>query len=207
MIHSVRRAVAACLILALGALAPLGSLRAETSTETIVFLRHGEKPAADLGQLDCQGLNRALALPWVLMSRYGNAKHIFAPNPGQQIEAQGHFYNYVRPLATIEPTAVALGLPVDTRFGYKDVEALKRELLQPAYRKAIVFVAWEHHMLVKAVRDILARAGGDPQSVPEWKDEDFDSLYVLTLTDTAGKLSAAFSHQQENLNGRSTSCS
>jgi len=34
--------------------------------ETIVFFRHGEKPSAGLGQLTCQGLNRALALPDVL---------------------------------------------------------------------------------------------------------------------------------------------
>src|SRR4029079_15401370 len=33
--------------------------------ETIVFLRHGEKPAAGLGQLTLQGLNRALEVPLV----------------------------------------------------------------------------------------------------------------------------------------------
>jgi hypothetical protein len=31
--------------------------------ETIVALRHAEKPAGGLGQLTCQGLSRALALP------------------------------------------------------------------------------------------------------------------------------------------------
>lgn len=38
---------------------------------TIVILRHGEKPGRGLGQLSCQGLNRALALPPILLSRYG----------------------------------------------------------------------------------------------------------------------------------------
>ncbi len=33
--------------------------------ETLVFVRHGEKPAQGYGQLNCQGLNRALALPAV----------------------------------------------------------------------------------------------------------------------------------------------
>ena len=36
------------------------------AAETIVFVRHGEKPEAGLGQLNCQGLNRALALPSVI---------------------------------------------------------------------------------------------------------------------------------------------
>ncbi len=53
------------------------------TTETIVFVRHGEKPAAGLGQLDCQGLNRALALPPVIAA-FGKVDAIFAPNPSQQ---------------------------------------------------------------------------------------------------------------------------
>lgn len=48
---------------------------------TIIIVRHGEKPAQGLGQLTCQGLNRALALPAVLLSRYGNPVAIYAPNP------------------------------------------------------------------------------------------------------------------------------
>ena len=39
--------------------------------QTIVFFRHGEKPSAGLGQLTCQGLNRALALPDVLIGKFG----------------------------------------------------------------------------------------------------------------------------------------
>ncbi|NNG64566.1 histidine phosphatase family protein, partial [Pseudomonas fragi] len=30
--------------------------------QTLVFMRHAEKPADGLGQLNCQGLNRAIAL-------------------------------------------------------------------------------------------------------------------------------------------------
>ena len=32
---------------------------ADAKVETIVFIRHAEKPEAGLGQLDCRGLNRA----------------------------------------------------------------------------------------------------------------------------------------------------
>jgi hypothetical protein len=41
------------------------------SGETIVLIRHGEKPDSGLGQLTCKGLNRALALPALLIGRYG----------------------------------------------------------------------------------------------------------------------------------------
>ena len=44
-----------------------------------MFIRHGEKPANDDGQLTCQGLNRALALPAVLTAKFGKPDFIFAP--------------------------------------------------------------------------------------------------------------------------------
>ncbi|ABU43618.1 hypothetical protein AR158_C072L [Paramecium bursaria Chlorella virus AR158] len=46
--------------------------------KTIVFVRHGEKPYLGLGQLDCKGLNRSLALPDVLISKYGIPTKIYA---------------------------------------------------------------------------------------------------------------------------------
>ena len=70
-------------------------------TETIVLVRHGEKPADGLGQLNCQGLNRALALPAVIEKLFGRPDAIFAPDPAQSKEDYGRLYNYVRPLATI----------------------------------------------------------------------------------------------------------
>ena len=53
--------------------------------ETIVMVRHGEKPLQGLGQLTCKGLNRALALPNVLIGRYGKPDFIYAPNPSVQV--------------------------------------------------------------------------------------------------------------------------
>src|SRR5277367_623741 len=92
--------------------APYAAAAQAAVTETIVLVRHGEKPALGLGQLDCQGLNRALALPAVIGKELGEPTAIFAPDPAQSKEDHGQPYNYVRPLATIEPTAIAFGLPV-----------------------------------------------------------------------------------------------
>jgi hypothetical protein len=88
-------------------------------------MRHGEKPAEGLGQLDCQGLNRALALPHVLKRKFGIPDYIFAPDPRQLVLDHGNLYYYIRPLATIEATAIRLGKPVNTRFGYKQIAGLQ----------------------------------------------------------------------------------
>src|SRR5580658_912983 len=75
--------------------------------ETIVAIRHAEKPPTGLGQLTCRGLNRALKLPKVLVPRYGKPDRIYAPDPGTRIGQLGNLnYSYVRPLMTIEPTAI-----------------------------------------------------------------------------------------------------
>jgi hypothetical protein len=53
----------------LGGLAALLLSQSVLAQETLIFVRHGEKPANDSGQLTCKGLNRALALPDVLLDR------------------------------------------------------------------------------------------------------------------------------------------
>jgi hypothetical protein len=86
--------------------------------QTLVFLRHGEKPAGGLGQLNCQGLNRAMNLATVLPEKFGKANFVFAANPTRNVE-EGEFdnsYSYIRPLMTISPSAIKLGLPVNIKF-------------------------------------------------------------------------------------------
>jgi hypothetical protein len=53
----------------------------EKAVETIVFIRHGEKLEGGFGQLNCQGLNRALALAPIIAKSFGKPDAIFAPNP------------------------------------------------------------------------------------------------------------------------------
>ena len=174
-------------------------------TETLVFFRHGEKPSGGYGQLTCQGLNRAMALPGVLTSRYGSAQYAFAPNPTTEVpDAAGTFY-YVRPIATIEPTAIRLGLPLNTAYGYTEIDKLQAELTSATYASSTVFVAWEHQYLQQAVQNIM-NSYGSGVTVPAWGSTDFDSLYVVRITRSGGTATAQFSHEYEGLNGLSTSC-
>jgi hypothetical protein len=178
---------------------------AGTSTETLVFFRHGEKPAGGYGQLTCQGLQRAIALPTVLTSRYGIAQYMFAPNPSVLVPDAAGSFGYVRPLATIEPTAIRLGLPVNVQYGYTDVTGLQSELVSSLYAASTVFVAWEHLQLQVVVQNIM-NTYGSGVTVPAWPSTDYDSLYIVRLTNTSGVITAQFTHDFEGLNGLSTVC-
>jgi hypothetical protein len=175
-----------------------------STVETLVCIRHAEKPPGGLGQLTCRGLNRALALPNVLLKKYGKPDFIFAPNPSGKADENKYFY--VRPLITIEPTAIRCKMPVNTQFGYTDVKGLENFLYQPEYANATVFVAWEHGFLERFAKNIVKSNGGDPAQVPQWTSPDFDSIYVFKLTKSNGHRTISFTVDHENLNGLSDDC-
>jgi hypothetical protein len=180
-----------------------GAQTSNPQGETIVLLRHGEKPPGGLGQLTCHGLNRALALPAVLIGRFGKPDYIYAPNPSVQVSDGNRqpTYSYVRPLATIEPTAVRLEMPVNTQIGFLDIDKLQQELLQPAYAHALIFVAWEHIKLYDFAKRLLQAYGTAPVQLPEWPNSDYETIYVFHIT-RAGKDSpphATLEIQQEGL--------
>jgi hypothetical protein len=179
---------------------------ADGNTETIVFVRHGEKPAQGYGQLNCQGLNRALALPAVIAAKFGKPDLIYAPDPGQQKDDSGHPYYYIRPLATIEPTAIQFQMPVQTPYGFAQIDQLGTALVSPANHNKLIVVAWEHKLIVKLLRQMLAAHGGNAADVPKWQSDDFDSIYIVKLDWQNGIARASFKHEQQGLNGRSADC-
>lgn len=176
--------------------------------ETIVMIRHGEKPPAGLGQLTCRGLNRSLALAPLLISRYGRPDAIYAPDPADEIKEWifGPRYSYVRPLATIEPTAIRLGMPVNTQIGFNQVNQLQQALLQPAYAHALIFVAWEHDHLHLFAKQFLEAYGDGASLLPPWPGWDYGTIYVFHVMRPGndGKPHVTLSIQQENLGGKLT---
>ena len=175
------------------------------TVETMVFFRHAEKPSGGYGQLTCQGLQRALALHSTLTRQFGTPQYLFAPNPVPKVgDAAGSFY-YVRPLATIEPTAIRLGLPVNAHYGYTDITGLQTELLGNAYESATVFVSWEHIKLQQLVQNLMNQYGGG-FAVPAWASTDYDSIYVVRLTRDGSAATATFEHDHEGLNGMPATC-
>lgn len=143
--------------------------------ETIIAIRHAEKPPTSLGQLTCRGLNRALALPNVLIPRYGRPDRIYAPDPGTRIGQLGNLsYSYVRPLMTIEPIAIQLEMPVNALIDFKNVGQLRKELLAAENANSVIYLAWEHVYLNQFAKRLLRDYGQDPSVVPEWPNDEYD---------------------------------
>ena len=178
-------------------------------TQTLVFLRHAEKPGEGLGQLNCQGLNRALDLASVLPERFGKADYVFAANPSRHVEegSKDQSYSYIRPLMTISPSAIRLGLPVNIDYGANDTDALAEELLRDKYRNATVYTAWSHGYLPELINAVAGKALGEERVITEdWSGDDFDTLYVLTLTWHDGKASLLSRNVRQGLNDGAHSC-
>lgn len=178
-------------------------------TQTLVFLRHAEKPGEGLGQLNCQGLNRALDLATLLPERFGKADYVFAANPSRHVEegSKDESYSYIRPLMTISPSAIRLGLPVNIDYGANDTDALAEELLRDKYRNATVYTAWSHGYLPDLINAVAGKALGEERVITEdWSGDDFDTLYVLTLTWHDGKASLLSRNVRQGLNDGAHSC-
>ena len=180
-----------------------GPARAE---QTIVFLRHGEKPAGGYGQLTCQGFNRSMALPAVLLAKFGTPQYLYAPSPAFKItDSAGSFY-YDRPLATLEPLAVKLTKDIWSKYAYSDIASLQTALIKASRDNTTTFVAWEHLYLQKAVQNIMNQYGGGV-TVPAWASTDYDSLYIVRLTYRSdGTILATFDQDREGLNGQPIAC-
>ena len=168
--------------------------------ETIVAIRHAEKPPTSLGQLTCKGLNRALALPKVLIPRYGKPDRIYAPDPGTRVGQLGNLsYSYVRPLMTIEPIAIQLEMPVNALIGFKNVGQLRKELLAPENANSVIYLAWEHVYLNEFAKELLKAYGKDPSVVPDWPNDEYDRIYIFKITKVGEKKDLTFSVEQQGL--------
>jgi hypothetical protein len=172
------------------------------ASETMIFIRHAEKPADGLGQLSCKGFNRSVVLPNVIVKIFGIPDYLFAPNPAIQKKDNGINYNYIRPLATIEPLAIKLSQNVDLSCGIEDVDCISKVLLENKYENKTLVVAWEHHKIEDIIKKIAEIKGLKLDKIPNWKNDDFDSMYVVKIDKNTIDLKI----EQENLNNQNNSC-
>ena len=189
--------------------APQSRAQPVDGVQTLVFLRHGEKPAGGLGQLNCQGLNRAMNLATVLPEKFGPANFVFAPNPTRNVEEgeRDNSYSYIRPLMTISPSAIKLGLPVNINFSAYDTSDLGDELVEDIYHIATIYTAWSHGYLPELINKVASEASGEKHTITDdWSGSDYDTLYVLTLTWHNGKASLLSRNYQQGLNDGDQAC-
>jgi hypothetical protein len=174
--------------------------------ETVVLVRHGEKPTEHpMGNINCQGLNRALALPGVL-AHFGRPAAIYAPNPAtltNEGDPFGPKYSYIRPLMTIEPYAISLGMPVNAGIATNDLNGLQAEMFKPQYSHALIMIAWEHVQAWKFAELELSSNGLNPELAPHWENSDYDTIYIFHFfTGPDGKRKLEFKVDAEHLNGK-----
>jgi len=72
--------------------------------------------------------------------------------------------------------------------------------------RGVVLVAWEHALIETIARGLLAAHGGDPALVPKWRGDDFDSIYVVTITWPGDAAKAVFALKREGLDGQPDTC-
>jgi hypothetical protein len=94
-----------------------------------------------------------------------------------------------------------------TSIGFSDTEGLQAALERPRYRNALILVAWEHRIIENTVRALLTAHDGDVTEVPKkWHGDDFDSMYVVTITRTGHNTKATFALKHEGLDGQKHTC-
>jgi len=169
--------------------------------EQIVVIRHGEKPLFEIGQLNCEGLNRSLLLPAYFKKNFPAPDYLFAPNPSVKIKG----YSYIRPLATIEPTAISLDKPVNAQIGYNQPQKLMKTLLKLKYHSAVIYVAWEHVNIQKFAK-MLLKTFHNSSEVPYWSYFNYNRVYVFTIDWNKSPAKIAFEITSENMHHLSDKC-
>jgi hypothetical protein len=147
----------------------------------VIFIRHAEKPLKG-DNLNCQGLNRSMQLPGLIVSRFGVPDHLYVPHMGLDTNTR-----HSRMFQTIIPLAVKYNLGVNSNYEEKDSTAIARNI---EGKTGTVVVTWEH----KAIAAIV-RALGIEGFTKTWPDDDYESIWVITFHD--GRPSISF--QKEGL--------
>ncbi len=165
---SFRARVVALLVLA------RGSVAATAAPAQIIFLRHAEKPEVGI-ELDERGRERAQAL----VGLFTKDARVLERGPAAVIYAmkQAKPNTSIRAIQTVEPTARALGLPLDTRFTRDEIAAVARALLTDARADGkTVLVCWEHDAIPRIVKAL-----GYAKCPAEWPGKSYDRLWILDL--------------------------
>lgn len=171
----------------------------------VLIIRHGEKlgdPTNDgdgCPHLSVRGSARAAALP-SLFQKPGTALSCTWAGNGQQITgtyaasnengnptypiptvlfATQPSKNSTRPLETITPLSVALGLAINSNHADNDFAKVASDILtKPAYNGQTVLICWHHGKIPD-----LATALGAQKIPAKWPGTTFDRVWQIRFTD------------------------
>ena len=160
------------------------------TNETVYMVRHAEAHPVytwEDGNYVAAGQWRALDLPNVLRGKISPTQ-VYSIDPAQVIPGmEGHSYwSYVRPSLTVEPYVIANNLPLNL---IANIEIFAPNTAQPtsdfffnccAFSGQTVLLAWEHDHFPAIVNALLA-GYGSPPTAPAWSDDDYDTIWTVTL--------------------------
>ncbi len=141
---------------------------AQSNDLKIIIIRHGEKPK-DGDNLNCKGLNRALALPKVLVQKFGVPSYNYVP---AVVGSEGST-KHSRMFQTIAPLSVKYNLHINSLYNGKDSSGVAKDVLQ---KNGTVLIVWDHKSIVP-----LVNAFGIHDYFLKWQDDDFDSIWIVTF--------------------------
>jgi hypothetical protein len=147
----------------------------------VIIIRHAEKPEKG-DNLSCQGLNRAMQLPAVLVKQFGVPNYAYVPAP-----TVGKATKSGRMMQTIWPMAVKYNLTVNSKYDVKETAALAKNILK---RSGTVLVVWEHNNIAD-----IATALGVNTTALNWPGNDYDSIWKINVKGSKAVLTRA----KENL--------
>ena len=145
----------------------------------VVIIRHGEKPAdkSDGGDnLSCQGQNRALQLPAVLIKKIGKPDYTYVP--ALKLDKST---THSRMFQTVTPFAVKYGLTINSKYDESESNDVAKSVLK---KSGTVLMVWEH----SAIPDLATALGVN--NPPKWKGADFDSMWIVTYVGGKAELTA-----------------
>jgi hypothetical protein len=133
----------------------------------IIFIRHGEKPAKG-DNLTCQGLNRSLQLPGIIVSKFGVPDFIYAPSliTGQSTKRSRMFQ-------TVTPLAIKYNISINSSYAEKDSSGIASDLKN---KNGTILVVWEHKAIIPMVRSL-----GITTEQLTWSDDDYNSIWIVTF--------------------------
>ena len=182
-----------------GAVAPAGI----NTNETVYLVRHAEAHPTDWwedGNYIGAGQWRALDLPNALRGKI-HPTLVYSIDPAQDLTGStslvGDSYSYVRTNTTVLPYAIANNLPYNVAASFEMMAQNPPQLATQAsdffftggtFSNQALLVGWEHDHIPPTVNALLASYHGKVPPAPNWPDDDFDTVWTVTL-DANGNLS------------------
>jgi hypothetical protein len=158
--------------------------------ETVMLIRHAEKPSEDgrVGGVDLSGKADERSLSALGWQRAGALVRFFAAPAEPLVRPDALFATAVRhdspsrrPLQTLEPLGLMLGIAVNASHGRHEIEALMAAV---AAERGHVLISWTH----RTINRIAAHLLGGADAPAQWPEERFDMVWLFRRQGAAWSL-------------------